>query len=279
MAFEFIAFRAALSVSLRAAYAFLHGIEAWKKPSFWLRRMLPQVNTFLSNSQHTWQTFLQFYPPAARARHLRVPLGIGAPSSEIVPRPAEVPAALMLGRLLQSENYKGHREVISAWPQVLAQLPHAELWIAGDGDLTTELRQLAEKLGVSQQVRFFGRVTEAEKQSLLARARCLALPSRGEGFGLVYLEAMRLGRPCLVSGLDGGSEVVNPPEAGLAAAPQHRDALAAALCRLLADTPEWAQWSAQARRRYETHFTARSFQDRLVSALINHQTPDVARAA
>src|SRR6185369_351165 len=95
-----------------------------------------------------------------------------------------------------------------------------------------------------------------------------ALPiCRSEGFGLVYLEAMRAGRPCLVSTLDAGREVVNPPEAGLAADPADRQALAAALCRLITPGAEWDRWSEQARLRYEGQFTARHFQERLVKAV------------
>jgi phosphatidylinositol alpha-1,6-mannosyltransferase len=121
--------------------------------------------------------------------------------------------------------------------------------------------------GLREKVRFWGWVSEAKKRELLAHCRCLALPSRGEGFGLVYLEAMRLGRPCLVSTLDAGREVVHPPEAGLAADPQRPEELAEAVCRLLSHGPAWVAWSHQARERYATHFTARHFQDRLLAAL------------
>jgi glycosyltransferase involved in cell wall biosynthesis len=93
------------------------------------------------------------------------------------------------------------------------------------------------------------------------------MPSRGEGFGLVYLEAMRLGRPCLVSTHDAGQEVVRPPEAGLAADVDNPRELANALCRLLEDGPEWQAWSEQARKRYLSAFTARHFQARLLQAL------------
>lgn len=99
------------------------------------------------------------------------------------------------------------------------------------------------------------------------RCRCLALPSRGEGFGLVYLEAMRMGRPCLVSTLDAGREVVNPPEAGLAADPDDLRELTDAACELLNAGPQWERWSDQARRRYEATFTAEDFQNRLLAAL------------
>ena len=102
------------------------------------------------------------------------------------------------------------------------------------------------------------------------------MPSRGEGFGLVYLEAMRVGRPCLVSTLDAGREVVNPPEAGLAVDPDNREELADAICRLLGDGPEWQQWSKQARQRYEQNFTAKHFQDRLMTALFGDKRQQIS---
>jgi glycosyltransferase involved in cell wall biosynthesis len=120
-------------------------------------------------------------------------------------------------------------------------------------------------------VRFLGQVSEAAKEKLLEESRCLLMPSRGEGFGLVYLEAMRVGRPCLVSTMDAGREVVNPPQAGLAANPDNQEELVNAICRLLADGAEWQEWSAQARRRYEQNYTSRHFQHRLLSALFPEQ--------
>ena len=157
--------------------------------------------------------------------------------------------------------------MIQAWPRVLQRIPEAELWIAGDGDLRRPLEQLVMERRLEDKVRFWGWVSEAKKQELLAHCRCLALPSRGEGFGLAYLEAMRLGRPCLVSTLDAGREVVHPPEAGLAADPQRPEELAEAVCRLLSDGTAWEAWSHQASKRYATYFTARHFQDRLLAAL------------
>ena len=102
---------------------------------------------------------------------------------------------------------------------------------------------------------------------MIEQCRCLALPSRAEGFGLVYLEAMRAGRPCLVSIFDAAREVVNPPEAGLAIDPAKQDKLVDALCQLMTPGVQWDAWSAQSRRRYETLFTAKHFQARLLKIL------------
>ena len=245
----------------------LNGIEAWRPFGFWTRRLLRRVDLFVSISEHTRAQFLRWHPELADRPHQVVYLGLGDVADE-APPPAAPPAALILGRMARGEDYKGHRELIEAWPRVWQRTPDAELWVAGDGDLRPELEQLAARSGVAEGVRFLGRVSEADKQALLRRCRCLAMPSRGEGFGLVYLEAMRLGRPCLVSDCDAGREVVAPPEAGLAIDPADAAAMADALIRLLGDDDEWRSWSEAARRRYAAHFTARHYQERLVRVLL-----------
>lgn len=263
----------------RAAHVvvFLHGIEAWRRQDRLTRRLLGGVDLFLSNSDHTWRRFVAGTREAGGCRHRTVPLGIGSPLGGPTPDPDPTPATVVVSRLLRAEGYKGHRELLRAWPMVLERHPTAELWIVGDGDLRPDLVTEARRLGLDDRVRFQGQLSEPQKERLIARARCLALPSRGEGFGLVYAEAMRLGRPCLVSSLDAGPEVVNPPEAGLAADPGKPRELAEALTRLVSSGPEWDRWSAQARRRYERCFTARHFQERLLAALPLRTTPAEAQ--
>jgi phosphatidylinositol alpha-1,6-mannosyltransferase len=248
---------------------FLHGIEAWQQQDWLSRTLLRRADLFVSNSEYTWTRFLSQNPVYRNAKHRTVHLGVGKPLQGTVPSPRQPPAVLMIARLARSEDYKGHRETIAAWPQVRQQIANAELWIVGDGDLRPDLEAMVRLQRQSHNIRFFGRVVEDEKTKLLGQCSCLALPSRAEGFGLVYLEAMRMGRPCLVSTLDAGREVVNPPEAGLSVDLCDTAALSTALCRLLTSGQEWRQWSEQARRRYEAHFTAVHFQQRLVEAL-NH---------
>jgi phosphatidylinositol alpha-1,6-mannosyltransferase len=249
----------------------LLGIEAWTEHRRFTSKQLDKVDLFLTISNHTWRTFIEHNPQYASKPHQTVLLGIGDANRDEGSQPLGPPAALMLSRLSKAEDYKGHREVIRAWPRVLEKSPYAELWIAGDGDLRSDLQRLVKELRLEKQVHFQGEVSDETKQDLLGRSRCLVMPSRAEGFGLVYLEAMRLGRPCLVSTLDAGREVVNPPEAGLAANPDDQNALVESICRLLSDGPEWQQWSEQARIRYEENFTAKHFQKRLLTALFENQ--------
>jgi phosphatidyl-myo-inositol dimannoside synthase len=159
--------------------------------------------------------------------------------------------------------------MIQVWPVVLASMPAAELRIVGDGDLRPELERIVQELGLADRVRFYGAIPDSQKQDLLRQCRALVLPSAGEGFGLVYLEAMRMGRPSIVSTLDAGSEVVNPPEAGLAVDLHDSPEVAAAVLRLLTAGPEWDQMSARAQQRYESNFTSRHFEQRLLAALFD----------
>jgi phosphatidylinositol alpha-1,6-mannosyltransferase len=247
--------------------AFLNGVEAWQPLGWFTRRALRRVGRFLSISQYTWERFSTANPEFAGRSHAVLYLGIGNPTVQEVLPPEQPPTALILGRMALGEDYKGHKQLIAAWQRILARVPGARLWIAGSGNLRPELEALTQRSGLGDAVQFLGRVSEEAKQDLLRRARCFVMPSRGEGFGLVYLEAMRLGRPCLVGNRDAGREVVNPPEAGLAVDPDDPAALVEAVTRLLTPGPQWDAWSAAARRRYESRFTAAHFQRRFLDEL------------
>jgi phosphatidylinositol alpha-1,6-mannosyltransferase len=250
----------------RKIHLFLHGIECWRSLEPLTQYLLGDVDSFLTNSSFTWNRFIEKNPRWAKSTYQIVPLGLGAPDP-VSASPAPVPAALILGRMQKGEGYKGHEQVIRSWPQVRQRVPAAELWIAGGGSLEPELKAIAAQAGQDDHIRFFGVITEEQKQRLIGEARCLALPSKGEGFGLVYLEAMRRGRPCLASNVDAGREVVGPSDGGLCVNPDDASALSDALVRLLSSGAEWQRWSSAAKARYESRFTAAHFQDRFVRAL------------
>jgi glycosyltransferase involved in cell wall biosynthesis len=239
-------------------FLFLHGIECWRNFNESTHRLLDRIDVFLTNSE--------VHPRYRDKAHRTVLLGVGTPEDG-VEAPGEIPAAVIVGRMYKSEDYKGHSELMAAWPLVLEGVPGAELWVVGGGDGMDRIRQRASDIGIGKQVRFFGAIPEEEKQSLLRRSHCLVLPSRYEGFGLVYLEAMRLGRPCLSGIHDAGREVVGPPDAGFAVDPADTRGLAAAVTALLTPGLAWQRQSGNARRRYEENFTASHFQRRLLNAV------------
>ena len=110
------------------------------------------------------------------------------------------PTALILGRL--EGGYKGHAELFRAWPGVRDRVPGARLRVVGKGPDRQALEDLA-----GEGVEFLGFVPEADMPQLWADTDVLAMPSRGEGFGLVYVEAMRHGVPAIASTQDAAHEV------------------------------------------------------------------------
>ena len=245
---------------------FLHGTEAWCKVDRLLAHLLRRVDLIISNTDHTWRTFIEHNPQFQAIPHEVVHLGTGTCHVNGTPPPDSQPTAVMVSRLDSREDYKGHRQIINVWPRVQGKVPGARLWVIGSGDLQPQLAKLGAATAPGA-IEFFGPLQPAKKEDVIARSRFLAMPSRGEGFGLVYLEAMRLARPCLVSDSDAGREVVNPPEAGLQVNPDDPLALADALIMLFGHGSDWDSWSARARARYERYFTLQHFHARLMATL------------
>jgi glycosyltransferase involved in cell wall biosynthesis len=113
--------------------------------------------------------------------------------------PEARPRILWLGKL---RRYKCPDHLVRAMPDVLAEVPDAELTIAGrsdDSGYAQELARLARSLGVAERVHFAWDLSEEAKLELIRRSRVLAVTSAVEGFGIVVLEANAFGVPVVAS--------------------------------------------------------------------------------
>jgi asparagine synthase (glutamine-hydrolysing) len=240
----------------------LFGLEAWRELDPRTCRLLKQCDLLIPVSDYTWARIAAANPSLANLPHATVHLGIAEPAAPEELRPPDGrPIALMVSRLSESDRYKGHHEVIRCWPAVRGRMPDAELWIVGDGGLRPQLERMA-----GEGVRFWGTVSEKMKADLITQSRALVMPSLKEGFGLAYVEAMRLGRPCLVSTIDAGREVVTSA-AGEFVDPSNSSALTDAVLRLLTINSTWTNRSLAARESYAASFTASAYQLRLIACL------------
>ncbi|MEM9453439.1 MAG: glycosyltransferase family 4 protein [Myxococcota bacterium] len=136
--------------------------------------------------------------------------------------------------------HKGIDTAIRALPALHRTIPEATYVVVGDGPDAERLQHLARRLGVSDAVRFLGRVSDAEVVDALLACDAFALLSREsrpdvEGFGLVLLEAGACGRPVLGAHSGGIPDAVADGDSGLLVAPEDPSAAAAALGRLLGD--------------------------------------------
>jgi phosphatidylinositol alpha-1,6-mannosyltransferase len=164
-------------------------------------------------------------------------------------------------------TYKGHREMIATWPKVLQVVPDARLAIAGRGPSLDLFRRQAAASGAAGSIDFLGFVSEEELERLYARATVLAMPSRGEGFGLVYIEAMRHGVPVLASVHDAAPEINLDGVTGYNVDLDRKDDLADRLIRLLRDRDLGARLGAAGRERWKEHFRFASFRARFAPLL------------
>jgi phosphatidylinositol alpha-1,6-mannosyltransferase len=165
------------------------------------------------------------------------------------------------------ERYKGHDELLNAWPLVLRSLPDARLVFAGGGDDEPRLRARSEQLGIAASVHFTGFISHDELLGWYARSALFAMPSRNEGFGIVYLEAMAHALPCLASTHDAAREVVEDGVTGALVDPDNLEALAGTTSRLLSDPHLRIRLGRCGRRRVRERFSYEVFRDRLLPIL------------
>jgi phosphatidylinositol alpha-1,6-mannosyltransferase len=239
----------------------LCGIEAWV-PVRLLERWALSGSRILAISQHTVDRFKAANPGLAA---LEVPVchpGLAA-AAAAAPRPGPSPVALIVARMSSAERYKGHDALIDVWPQVTAANPDAVLAIAGDGDDRPRLEARVKALGIESAVSFIGKIGDNALAGLYARCRFFVMPSRDEGFGLVFLEAMRAAKPC-IGGAGAAAEIIQHGVTGFIVDPGNSPELLAAMLRLYSDPDACAQLGKTGRERFLAEFTDRHFQARFL---------------
>jgi phosphatidyl-myo-inositol dimannoside synthase len=146
-------------------------------------------------------------------------------------------------------------------------VPDARLLVAGRGNDLERLRQKATALGLADAIVFLGFVPDQALLWLFGRVAAFAMPSRGEGFGLVYLEAMRRGVPCVGSVHDAAADIIVDGVTGRLVDQDDRAALANALSSMLEDDGRRRALGEAGRRRYEELFTFERYGERLLPLL------------
>jgi glycosyltransferase involved in cell wall biosynthesis len=180
-----------------------------------------------------------------------------SPNGAAAPYAGPVPRLLCVGRLIP---IKGHIVLLRAFAAARRQVPGLELEIAGRGPLEPAVRALAKDLGIADAVRFLGHVSPI--QSAIERAAIVVVPSMGEGFGMVALEAMERARPVIAADIGGLSELVRHGVTGLLVAPGEAEPFAQALVELGADLERAARMGAAGRERALHEFLEERCTDR-----------------
>ena len=255
---------------------FTHGIEVWQ-PLGWprgaaLRRadlvIGPSADTLqhLISDQHLLPGKVQRLPwgldPEFEAR-VAAAASPSPPSG--FPRTGRV--ILTVGRWNSAERYKGADTLIGTLPRLLKANPGISLVLVGDGDDRQSLEHLARNLGVSEHAHFLHGLTPEQLFACYANCEIFALPSRGEGFGLVFLEAMACAKP-VIGGAHGGiPDIVEDGVTGLLVPHGDAERLAQALESLLDNPNRAREMGVRGRERVQKEYTFEEFRSRLTRIL------------
>ena len=137
-------------------------------------------------------------------------------------------------------NRKGHYFNLMAFSKLVDKYPNLKYQIIGDGPEKKRLKKIAFDLGINSRVEFLGQLPHTEVLKYMAKADVFSLPSWNEGFGVVYIEAMAMGKPVIGCMGEGIEDFVEHKKTGMLVKPSNTDSLVEALEYLL-DYPDEAR--------------------------------------
>jgi glycosyltransferase involved in cell wall biosynthesis len=219
----------------------VHGDDAWPAPLWHVRWGAERSDLVTSVSRYTRDRMIADWWKGDPAR-IRVLPNTVHDEFQPGPKPKELIARhglagkkvlLTVSRIAVTDHYKGHDRVIAALPAILQHHPEAVYVIAGDGDGAPRLNALVGKLGLTEHVRFVGRVPAGELVDHYRLADVFIMPSTREGFGIVFLEAASCGLHVIGGKSDGSWDALREGHIGDAIDSLRQQEIIASVCRAL----------------------------------------------
>ena len=176
-----------------------------------------------------------------------------------------------LARLSFTEGYKGYDMVIKCLPELIRQIPHLKYVIAGkyDKEEKDRLDHLIQELGIEKAVVFTGFLQEAEVKDHYQMADLFIMPSQGEGFGIVFIEAMACGLPVIAGNLDGSVDALKGGELGVLVNPHNKEEITR---QIIAQYQNCKQWTDEDKHQLQqktlNYFGFEQYKKRLEKILL-----------
>ncbi len=220
-----------------------NGIDVWEVRSRHVRAALRNANKLLAISEYTRQR-MAVAIGIAPDNILLFPCTVDSDQFVSGPKPrfllkryrlrANQPVILTITRLASAERYKGYDQLLSAIPAVRQQFPDVRYVLGGRGPDRPRVEALVRKLGVEENVILAGYIPEHELREHYNLCDVFAMPSKGEGFGIVFLEAMVCGKAVLAGNKDGSVDPLLDGTIGVLIDPDDVAQIADALIAILA---------------------------------------------
>ncbi len=269
----------------RPYWIIVHGIEAWVSLPWVKRRALHGADRVIVTSQLNLDQVLRkrrvdpgrvdMLPCALDEDLTALEPATTGPHQSLVDGQLVV---LTVARMAAAEQYKGHDVILRALPSVLARVPNLAYVVVGEGDDRTRLEALAESVGIRPHVIFTGRVSDSELAALYNRSDVFALPARtvlngqeakGEGFGIVFLEAMAFGKPVIGPNEGAPPEIIRHGQHGLLVNPSDPAAVAEALVDLLTNPDKAREMGRAGSDWVREQYSFGSFREKLKGIVAN----------
>jgi glycosyltransferase involved in cell wall biosynthesis len=209
-----------------------HGIEIWDKLNAVKTLLLKKADTVLAVSNFTKEKISLVHK--VDRQKIRVFANTLDPSF-VFPKQFNKPLYLQerykirkhnrilltIARLSYAEKYKGYDKVIEVLPALLEKDPNLLYVIGGKADQQEKerLNKLIEKDGLENNVMILGFIPDHELMDHYLLADLFVMPSKGEGFGIVFIEAMACGLPVIGGNEDGSVDALANGEFGLLVKP------------------------------------------------------------
>jgi phosphatidylinositol alpha-1,6-mannosyltransferase len=242
-----------------------HGIEVWRALSLADRKALQRVDIVSAVSQYTRDEVIK-RNNLSPAKVKLFPCALDpfwTADEQPAAQESTPPLLLTVSRLTSSDAYKGVDSVIESLPGVIREFGAVDYRIVGTGDDIPRLRALAEKLEVADYVTFTGALTAEALQESYRRCSLFVMPSEGEGFGIVFLEAMAYEKAVIGGAHAGTPSVVVNGETGLLVERLDIKGLTNAIVQILRDDELRQKFGHAGKQRLLDKFVFERFEENL----------------
>ena len=194
-----------------------HGVDAWNINNPDLQKALHFADKILAVSNYTRDRLIK-EQDLEPAKVSLLPNTFDASRFQIASKPKylldryqltkENKIILTVARLDSAERYKGYDCILEALPQIRQTIPEVHYLLVGKGSDLVRIKKLINSLNIEECVTLAGFVPDEELNDYYNLCDVFAMPSKGEGFGIVYLEALACGKPTLGGNKDGAIDAL-----------------------------------------------------------------------
>lgn len=257
-------------------WVFTYGIDVWQPLSWLRRRGLLQSSAIYSLSSHTKQQLITVQK-VPESKIITLPPALD-PEFTLISEPPDLQdlhpkqgrfVLLTVARLAATEKHKGIEQVIFSLSRLVENHPEIIYQVVGDGADKARLEKVAQDLGLSEKVNFVGEKFGSDLQRYYANCDLFVMPSKKEGFGLVFLEAMAYGKPAIGGNHGGTPDVILDGETGFLVEYGDVAALTDRILRLLEDESLRIAMGQKGRQRVLQNFTFEHYRQRLLELIGN----------